>query len=111
MTEDSTLNAILQEQIAYYRARAGEYDQWFLRLGRYDRGPDLNRRWFREIGLVTAALEAFAPAGQVLELACGTGLWTQHLVRYAAAVTALDSSPEVLVINRARLGAAGVRYV
>ena len=34
--------ALLQEQIAYYRARAGEYDQWFLREGHYDHGPELN---------------------------------------------------------------------
>lgn len=31
---------LLAEQLAYYRARAGEYDQWFLREGRYDRGPE-----------------------------------------------------------------------
>jgi hypothetical protein len=29
---------LLADQIAYYRARAGEYDEWFLRQGRYDRG-------------------------------------------------------------------------
>jgi hypothetical protein len=28
--------AILDEQLAYYRARAPEYDEWFLRHGRYD---------------------------------------------------------------------------
>ena len=34
--------AIIQQQIAYYRARAGEYDEWFYRIGRYDRGAELN---------------------------------------------------------------------
>jgi len=33
---------LLAEQIAYYRDRAGEYDQWWFREGRYDRGPELN---------------------------------------------------------------------
>ncbi len=28
----------VKEQIAYYQARAGEYDEWFFRQGRYDRG-------------------------------------------------------------------------
>jgi demethylmenaquinone methyltransferase/2-methoxy-6-polyprenyl-1,4-benzoquinol methylase len=28
---------ILEEQLAYYRARASEYDEWFLRKSRYDR--------------------------------------------------------------------------
>ena len=31
---------LLDEQIAYYRARAQEYDEWFLRQGCYDRGPE-----------------------------------------------------------------------
>ena len=38
-TEDQTL---LREQLDYYRARAAEYDQWWLRQGRYDRGAALN---------------------------------------------------------------------
>ncbi len=29
---------ILEEQKAYYRARAAEYDEWFYREGRYDHG-------------------------------------------------------------------------
>ncbi len=99
-----------QEQIAYYRARAGEYDQWFLRQGRYDRGPDANARWFAEAAQVKAALEAFAPTGRVLEMACGTGLWTRHLVRGADSVMALDASPEVLEINRAQVADSKVRY-
>ena len=51
----------------------------------------------------------------MLELACGTGLWTVELARHAASVTAVDASPEVLGINRARIREAGheapVRYV
>jgi demethylmenaquinone methyltransferase/2-methoxy-6-polyprenyl-1,4-benzoquinol methylase len=70
---------LIEEQIAYYQARAGEYDEWFLRQGRYDHGPEMNARWFAEVEQVARALEAFAPAGDVLELASGTGLWTQRL--------------------------------
>jgi demethylmenaquinone methyltransferase/2-methoxy-6-polyprenyl-1,4-benzoquinol methylase len=102
---------LLQEQIAYYRARAGEYDECFLRTGRYDRGPEVNRRWFAEVAEVAAALAAFAPSGRVLELACGTGWWTAQLARYADSVTAVDSSPEALAINRARLGTSRVEHV
>lgn len=29
---------LIREQIAYYDARANEYDEWFYRIGRYDRG-------------------------------------------------------------------------
>lgn len=107
----ATGDILLQEQIAYYRARAGEYDEWFLRKGRYDHGPELNQQWFDEAGQVANALAAFAPTGRVLELACGTGLWTQHLARYAASVTAVDSSPEVIEINRQRVGKETVAYL
>jgi ubiquinone/menaquinone biosynthesis C-methylase UbiE len=93
---------LLEGQLAYYRARAGEYDEWFLRTGRYDRGPEWNQRWFSESEQVRRELEEFEPAGEVLELACGTGLWTMELARYAASITAVDASPEVLEINRSR---------
>ncbi len=106
---------LLEGQLAYYRARAGEYDEWFLRKGRHDRGPEWNRRWFWEIEEVRRELDRFRPTGNVLELACGTGLWTVELARHAASVTAVDASPEVLEINRTRLREVGretrVRYV
>ncbi len=104
------LDNLLRQQIDYYRERAGEYDEWFLRQGRYDHGPERNAQWFAEVSEVAAALDTFAPRGDVLELACGTGLWTQHLARYAESVTALDSSPEVLALNRARIADPKVRY-
>jgi demethylmenaquinone methyltransferase/2-methoxy-6-polyprenyl-1,4-benzoquinol methylase len=95
---------IIAEQVAYYRARASEYDEWFLRLGRYDRGSDLNRQWFAEAETAVRALRTLAPFGRVLELACGTGLWTGHLLEAATSVTAVDASPEVLAIHRERFG-------
>jgi demethylmenaquinone methyltransferase/2-methoxy-6-polyprenyl-1,4-benzoquinol methylase len=47
----------------------------------------------------------------VLELACGTGLFTRHLAPRVAALTAVDASPEVIAINRQRVAAGNVRYV
>ena len=106
---------LLERQLAYYRARAGEYDEWFLRTGPHDRGPEWNRGWFLELERVRQELDRFGPKGRVLELACGTGLWTVELARHAAGITAVDASPEVLDINRARmqeaLPEAPVRYV
>jgi SAM-dependent methyltransferase len=108
-------DGLLEGQLAYYRARAGEYDEWFLRTGPYDRGPEWNRGWFLELERVRQELDRFGPKGRVLELACGTGLWTVELARHAAGITAVDASPEVLDINRARmqetLPEASVRYV
>jgi SAM-dependent methyltransferase len=109
MTEKEA--SILDEQLAYYRARAGEYDEWFERVGRYDRGDEHRRLWFGEVATVKEALAALHPRGDVLELACGTGIWTRVLARTAAALTAVDASPEVLQINRSRLASPNVRYV
>ncbi len=109
---EGELDRVLLEQIAYYRARAGEYDEWFLRQGRYDRGAEANARWFAEVETVVRALDAFHPSGSVLELAAGTGLWTQRLASYATRLTAVDAAPEALAVNRRRLGErVGVEYV
>ncbi len=107
MTDD----VVLAEQLEYYRARAEEYDQWWLRQGRFDRGAEANARWFAEAAELERALAGFDPRGDVLELACGTGLWTRRLVEYATRVTAVDAAPEVLAINRARVGDPSVRYL
>jgi len=105
---------ILRDQIDYYRARAGEYDEWWFRQGRYDRGSEFNARWHSETGAVEAALDAWIARRRprsVLELACGTGLFTRRIAPRVASVTAVDASPEVLAINRARMSAANVNYV
>ena len=52
-----------------------------------------------------------SPFIKVLELACGTGLWTERLAAHAAHVTALDASPEVLQIASAKVHAVNVDFV
>ena len=101
---------LVDQQIRYYRQRAPEYDEWFQRQGRYDHGPEHTRLWQQEIAAVRAALDELKPAGRILELACGTGLWTQQLARYDGILTAIDAAPEVLALNRARVRSAAVCY-
>jgi demethylmenaquinone methyltransferase/2-methoxy-6-polyprenyl-1,4-benzoquinol methylase len=88
---------LLTEQVAYYRAIAGEYEDHAIA------GP-----WQQEL---TAALDAFGPTGRVLELACGPGAWTERLLRHATHLTAVDASPEMLARATARVGDAPVRFV
>jgi ubiquinone/menaquinone biosynthesis C-methylase UbiE len=102
---------VLDEQVSYYRHRAAEYDEWWDRRGRYDRGPEATTQWLSERDVITDALDRLHLGGDVLELACGTGIWTQRLIEAARSITAVDASPEMLDINRQRLGAAGSRVV
>lgn len=80
---------LLADQIGYYRAVAGEYLD-----GALDEpgGDEL-----------VAAVDGFAPSGDVLELACGPGTWTPQLLRYATSITAVDASPEMLALARQRV--------
>ncbi|BEL05472.1 hypothetical protein Q0Z83_036630 [Actinoplanes sichuanensis] len=97
MTDDR-LEGLLAEQIAYYRARADEYDRTY--------PVDAGAR-----ARLLGELEAHAPYGRVLELACGTGQWTVELARHATTLTAVDAAPEVLAICRQRMGAADVDLI
>ena len=75
----------------YYAKRAREYERIYQKPERQD---DLRK--LREL-----VGRAFA-GGRVLEIACGTGYWTEILSRSASSVTAIDINEEVLVIARAK---------
>jgi SAM-dependent methyltransferase len=112
MLAGSDERRILQEQLDYYRARAAEYDEWFFRTGRYNRGAEHRAAWESEIERIESALAATLPdGGHILELACGTGLWTRHLIQRGAHVVAVDASPEVLAINKSRLQGQPVEFI
>jgi ubiquinone/menaquinone biosynthesis C-methylase UbiE len=101
---------ILGEQLAYYRARAQEYDESIQEVGRFATPEPVRPNTDREWASIVAAIHALAPVGDVLELACGTGMWTQELVKIAASVTALDGAPEMVEANRAKLNDPRVNY-
>jgi demethylmenaquinone methyltransferase/2-methoxy-6-polyprenyl-1,4-benzoquinol methylase len=97
-------DALLGEQAAYYRARAAEYDDWWYRRREFDFGAEFAEAWWRDVDELRAAFDAFAPNGDVLELAAGTGIWTGELLRFADRVTAVDASAETLAVNEAKHG-------
>jgi demethylmenaquinone methyltransferase/2-methoxy-6-polyprenyl-1,4-benzoquinol methylase len=82
---------------AYYDARAPEYDEWYLGLGRFAglQRPD----WDEDIRKLEQAIADLPPA-RTLDVACGTGYLTRHL---RGEVTALDHSDRMLAIARERL--------
>lgn len=92
------LDALLAEQADYYRARAPEYDTTV------GYAPETQ-------SALIAAIERLAPRGRVLELACGTGQWTQVLAETASELTAVDASAEMLELNRTRLSRPDVNYI
>ena len=105
------VHSLIQQQIDYYQARASEYDEWYLRQGRYDQGPELNRQWFEELVELCNSLNRFKPDGKVLELACGTGLWTRQLSYHAHQLTAVDAVAEVIALNKQRMRSSMVEYI
>ncbi len=109
---DSSISAhTLQEMKIYYQERACEYDEWFYRQGRYSQGAEMDARWFAEVNEAFTALDTLQLAGDVLELASGTGIWTERLVRTASTITAIDASLETIKINKAKVSSAKVSYV
>jgi SAM-dependent methyltransferase len=90
---------VLGEQKRYYAERAPEYDDWWYRRGRYTREPERERRWLLDVAELEDAVRTFAPRGDVLELAAGTGIWTRRLVPTADRVVAVDANAETLALN------------
>ena len=93
---------LIDEQIAYYRARAAEYDR--TTASEPGSADDIHGERAR------AAVRSFGPRGRVLEIAAGTGQWTGLLAEHADEVLAIDSSPEMLAINARRTADPKVRY-
>jgi SAM-dependent methyltransferase len=86
---------LLDEQVAYYRARAAEYDATSMPEGDPFAAHD---------EAIRTALRGLAPVGRVLEIAAGTGAWTGLLADIADDLLVTDASPEMLGIARDRVG-------
>jgi demethylmenaquinone methyltransferase/2-methoxy-6-polyprenyl-1,4-benzoquinol methylase len=94
--------------VAYYEARAAEYDDWYLRRGRYARGPVHDAAWHAELDQAGAWLDALPISGEIVELAAGTGWWSPLLASkgelwlYDAAEAPLDRARDRLLAHRLR---------
>jgi len=94
---------LVDNQRIYYELRAPEYGE----VAKSDRrgGGMMPDR------LVSEALRQLRPSGDVLELACGPGGFTEHLVAHGRSVTAVDASPTMLERNRKTVGEGQVTYI
>ena len=77
--------------VDYYARRAAEYERIYAKP---ERQAELTALHGRFAGDFSGKL--------VLELACGTGYWTQTIARSASAILALDCNEAVLEIARAK---------
>ena len=89
---------VVADMQAYYAGRAAEYERVYAKP---ERQADLR------------AIEAWLPgcfAGRrAIEIACGTGWWTQFAARDATQWLATDVNPETLAIARGKALPASVR--
>jgi len=104
-------DSILQDQLRYYRERAAEYEQFYTRQGRYDHGPRTNQNFLSDLAVLQQFVASQKGLGDVLEFACGTGYWTQELVKNASSLTAVDGAPEMLAIAKGRTASKQVEWV
>jgi ubiquinone/menaquinone biosynthesis C-methylase UbiE len=76
---------------AYYARRAAEYERVYAKP---ERQADLASLRSRVAGLFSGR--------NVLEVACGTGYWTEVIAPYARSITALDAAEETLAVARSK---------
>lgn len=101
--DDDPLDRLLGEQIDYFDARVPEYDA--------SMEPDATDPEFTEWRAIRDLVRNLGLSGDVVDLAAGTGKWTELFYRDASSVTLVDASPQALEIAARRLAADHVSYV
>jgi demethylmenaquinone methyltransferase/2-methoxy-6-polyprenyl-1,4-benzoquinol methylase len=76
---------------AYYSARAREYERVYAKPERQV-----------ELQLLRDVIPTRFSDLSVLEVACGTGYWTQYIANFARAICAVDLSADTLAMARAK---------
>ncbi len=78
----------------YYSRRAGDYEKIYYHYDDPERLAEL-----KQIG---DEMISYFINKSALEVACGTGYWTDIISKYAKRITAFDFSPEVLEIAKSK---------
>ena len=91
----------MDETTVYYERRAAEYDRIY--------GFP---HWQADLAVLHDLVATFAADRRVLEVACGTGYWTERLARTGARVCGVDVNGSTLAVALTRAYApAGVTFV
>jgi methyltransferase family protein len=104
----ATPSATPDSLVDYYEARAPEYDDWYLRRGRYARGPIHDAAWNAELDGAGTWLDGLPIRGEIVELAAGTGWWSP-LLASKGELSIYDAASAPLDRARDRLLAHGLR--
>src|SRR3954471_11732238 len=83
--------SIEASMVGYYAKRASEYERIYQKPERQ-----------KDLETLRGFVERTFAGAHVLEVACGTGYWTEILARSAASVVATDINEEVLAIARSK---------
>lgn len=84
---------------AYYARRAEEYERVYA-------GP----RWQDDLAVLRPRVAEFAAGRLVLEVACGTGFWTERAAERARGVHATDLNEDTLALARSKTYASPVTF-
>lgn len=82
-------------------------DDWYLRRGRFSRGPLVDVPWQMELDEATRWLDALPLSGVIVELAAGTGWWSP-LLAGKGELWVYDADESALEVARRRLLAHGL---
>jgi ubiquinone/menaquinone biosynthesis C-methylase UbiE len=93
------MRASLSPLQTYYASRAAEYDVVYAKP---ERQSDLRK--------IEQWLPSVLYGRNVLEIACGTGYWTQFIATAAHSIYAIDSAEETIKIARQRVSANNVIF-
>ncbi|MBW2119721.1 MAG: class I SAM-dependent methyltransferase, partial [Deltaproteobacteria bacterium] len=95
MSNIAEAKRLIEEMNAYYDRHAPWHDQCM--------GYESNDNMEKLLTPIIKVFERHIRNKDVLEIACGTGNWTQFLAKRARSVLAVDMSPAALKIARTKI--------
>ncbi len=97
-------NRLKQALIAYYDARAREYDDVYSGKNPAIDEPELYKKEVREIATIVSAFGS----GRVVDIGCGTGFWLPYYAKNASSIMLIDESKDMLKVCEQRVYALGI---